>query len=181
MEWFLLFHSFARGALVILDIFLAQVKGLWFCFHVQCQPAKTSETVTVMEINLTTGVSLIEILNPTMCTTRNKGVRKATGKKQHPAHFTSARNCLLCHDFEPGPSFYNCFNESMFNHLSSFVNFSYVNIHFNTVLSLLTFVFWMKLLSIFYPRMLHFAWFSFLYVAACCCFKGMRCQLSLTF
>lgn len=41
------------------------------CFHVQYQPVKTFETVTVIKINLTTEVFLIETLNLTMCTMQN--------------------------------------------------------------------------------------------------------------
>ena len=61
-------------------VFLTLVKGIWFCFHVQSQPLKTFETVTVMKINLTTQESSIEILNPTVYTTQTKGVGRPLEK-----------------------------------------------------------------------------------------------------
>lgn len=61
-------------------VFLTLVKGIWFCFHVQSQPLKTFENVTVMKINLTTQESSIEILNPTVYTTQTKGVGRPLEK-----------------------------------------------------------------------------------------------------
>lgn len=86
-------------------------------------PMKTFKTITVMEINLTTEVPLIEILNPPMYTNRTKQVGRPLGKS-HPRNIQPdvfQPEIVYCsymsQEFVPGPPFYECFDKSTFNNL----------------------------------------------------------------
>lgn len=73
VEWLLVFCCHGQS---VFWLFLVPVKVLWFWF--------CPMPVIVMEINFTTEVFLIEILNPTMCITQTKGVGKGPPNKIQP-------------------------------------------------------------------------------------------------